>query len=167
MTDASGRLRGLDVVTGVEIWTTAIWLRVIGEMAFSGNAVFAAGAEGTVLALVFDVPPDSAPFLSGDRLWDVPSDGRFRMESRFVEFRYLSEVSVVVEWSVLSSVLNDPLVLTILDAGGAVLATNMGKVVLDRAARAAVEAAGEIRIRVERPYRDRQAIVVLASEVVQ
>ncbi len=167
VTDASGRLRGLEVATGVEMWATTIGPRLIGEMTFSGGTVFAAGAEGTVLALVFDVPLDSAPFLSGDRLWDLPSNGRFRMKSRFVEFRYLSEAGVVVEWSVHSSVPDDPLVLTILDAGGTVLATNMGKVVLDRSARAAVEAAGEIRIRVERSYPDRQAVLALVSEVVQ
>ena len=166
-TDVSGRLHGLDAATGVETWVTTIGLRVTGEMAFSDGTVYAAGAEGTVLAVVFDVPPDSAPLLSGDRLWGVPSDGRFRMESRLVEFRYVPDVSGVVEWSIYSSAPDDPLVVTIFDAGGNVLATNMGKVVLDRSTRVAVEAAGEFRVSVERSYPDRQAIVTLVSEVVQ
>ncbi|MBU8912473.1 MAG: hypothetical protein KOO61_00500, partial [Spirochaetales bacterium] len=129
--------------------------------------VYAVGAEGTVLAVVFDVPADSAPLLSGDRVWDTPPDGRFRMESRLVEFRYVSDVSGVVQWSILSSVPDDPLVVTIRDARGNILATNMGKVVLDRSTRAAVEAMREFRVSVERSYPDRQAIVTLVSEVVQ
>lgn len=165
--DVSGRLRGLNAAAGRESWATTIEVRVIGEMAFSDGTVYAAGAEGTVLAVVFDVPPDSAPLLSGDRWWDLPSDGRFRMESRLVEFRHVPDVSGVVEWSIHSSVPDDPLVVTIRDAHGTILATNMGKVVLDRSTRAAVEAAHEFRVSVERPYPDRQAIVTLVSEVVQ
>lgn len=167
VTDAAGRLRGLDAATGLETWVIPIHLRVIGGMGFDGSAVFAAGAGGTILAVVFDVAPDSAPLLTGDRLWDLPADGRFRMESRFIEFSRVADVSGVVEWSIYSSVTDDALVMTILDARGNVLATNMGKVVLQRSTRAVMEAGEEFRVRVERSYPDRQAIVTLISEIVQ
>ena len=165
--DATGRLRGLDAVTGSEIWATQLHLRMVGEMAFNGEAVFVAGAAGEVLALVFDVPSDSTPLLSDGRLWDVPEEGQFRMATRFVEFRFMSEYSGVVEWVVRSSRPDDELVVTILDDRGNVLATNMGKVVLERSTRASVVAGREFHLRVERSYPDSQVIVTLLSQVIQ
>ena len=165
--DAAGRLHGLDAHGGTQKWVSELHTRIIGEFAFDGTAVFASGADGSVLGLVFDVALDSVPVFSGDRVWDLPDDGRFRMESRVVELVYVAGDARTVEWVFSSTVADDELIVTILDAAGNALSTNMGKVVLAQTARATLQEPGEYRVRLERLYPNAEAVLTLSSEVVE
>jgi hypothetical protein len=136
-------------------------------MSTDGTMLFAAGADGAVVALAFDVERELGPLLSPGRLWDPPADGRFRMESRLVDIRYVAHDAGVVEWVLASSAQDDRLIVTVLDMSGNTLTTEMGRVVLAQTARAALPAAGEYRVRLERTYSDREAVITMSSEVVQ
>jgi len=164
---AGGMLVAVDAASGRVSWSSSIHLVPTSGFAYDGSALYAVGSDGEIVALALDVPADTTPLLGSDRIWDIPAGGAFRMDSRFVEFRFVPETDGVMEWSVASSDPSDELIVTLRDAAGTVVATNMGKVMLEKNVRAAVTAGDEWRIRVERTYPDRSAVVTLSSRFIR
>jgi outer membrane protein assembly factor BamB len=154
VSDVSGLLRGIDPGTAREVWTFPLGFGVFGSLSYDGQQVYAVGRTGALL-------------LDSGRTWPLPEQGRFRMKDRLVELVYVSQAGAVVQWTVTSSVPDDPVLFTISASDGSRVASNMGKVELERSARAAVVAGGRYVIRIERPYPDRTVTIFVESEVLE
>ena len=165
--DARGGLHLLPVSGVGEQRGASLGARPVGQFSFDGETAYVGTAEGQIAAIRFDGEGDEAPLLGAERWWTMPPGGAFRMAARTVELRFEAERTEVREWAVSSSDPGDQLIVTVADASGSVVATNMGKVELAPTVRVALRAGQSYRLRVERPHVNDQAVITLRSRTIQ
>ena len=141
-------------------------LRVVGPFAYDGN-LYAGGANGEVIGVALDAETSAVPLLDSSRWWALPLDGRFRMADRSVTFVVNPDQSQVVEWIVRTPEADDHVILTVTNAEGDVIATNMGKVALESSVRAPLRAGRRYQFRIERSLVDDQTVITARSRVIE
>lgn len=162
--EASGGLVAIELSDGDVVSRIALGSAPTGEAVVVDNELVWALADGTARRIDVDGEIEQAPLFSSEGSWVLPEHGTFRLEDERVALSMRSDRDAVFEISVSAAPAED-LVLRVVSDAGATVATNMGKVELERSVRAALDAGASYELVIERP--DAAGEVVLSVETRQ
>ncbi len=148
--EAGGGLVSIDLRSGTEISTVSFGAQLRGEAVLVADRLWWTLADGSVREVGFDGDQRESPLLTSEGSWVLPETGTFRLADERVSLTMRSGRDAVFEITVTSAPSED-LVLRVVSAGGAEVATNMGKVTLGRTVRAALDAGISYELIISRP----------------
>ncbi|MFW6313008.1 MAG: PQQ-binding-like beta-propeller repeat protein, partial [Spirochaetota bacterium] len=148
--EAGGGLVSVDLRSGTEIGRVSFGSQLKGEAALYDDSLWWALGDGSVREIGFDGEHRETPLLTAEGSWVLPETGTFRLEDERVSLTMRSGRDAVFEITVTSAPSED-LVLRVVSAEGAEVATNMGKVTLSRTVRAALDAGVTYELVISRP----------------
>jgi outer membrane protein assembly factor BamB len=162
--ESTGGAVSLDLRTGEPIARVALGAAPVGEASLVEGVLYWVLRDGSVRPISVNAESRQVPLFTSEGSWVLPESGTFRLRDERVSLRMRSERDAVFEITV-SAAPSEELVLRVVDDDGTTVATNMGKVTLERSIRAPLDAGVSYELVVSRP--DATGEITISIETIQ
>jgi hypothetical protein len=129
------------------------------------DRVLFALSDGTVVLVNVDADEADVPLLTDEGVWNLPPGGAFRLSDRQVSLRMRTPREAIFDITATAEPPED-LILQVLDPDGNEVASNMGKVELSPAVRAALRADVPYTLFIRRPDGGGEVRISLTTELI-